>query len=489
MKMFGLFEELQKIVFRKSGQTITVEPATQTGSPTITIPDTGSSASRVVVLADLAQTLTNKALVDNSTTIVDNSDATKKIAFNAAGTTGTTTTLLSSQGANITLTLPPTTDTLVGRDTTDTLTNKTLDNTNSITVKDNVLTLQDNSDTTKQAKFEVSGITTGTTRLFTFPDASTTLVGTDTVQTLTNKTFSGTTNSINIKDTGLTIFDNGDITKSFIFEVSGVTTGTQRTLTVPDANTTLVGTGVTQTLSNKTLDNTNALTVKDNALTLQDNSDVTKQAVFELSGITTGNTRTFTLPDASATLVGTDTVQTLTNKTINGSNNTITNVSLSTGVTGTLPIGNGGTGQTTQSTAFDALSPATTKGDLIAFSTTGVRLPVGTNGQLLTADSSAASGVAWLSPTGTLPSIVSGDKYKNLRVNAAESGVDFSHNHITQDASPLGETIPAGYTLLYPWLTVGSGISYTVTGQLEVAQKLIISGTGSVIVSGSSRVF
>jgi hypothetical protein len=34
----------------------------------------------------------------------------------------------------------------------------------------------------------------------------------------------------------------------------------------------------------------------------------------------------------------------LTNKTINGSSNTITNVSLTTGVTGTLPIGNGGTG-------------------------------------------------------------------------------------------------------------------------------------------------
>ena len=37
---------------------------------------------------------------------------------------------------------------------------------------------------------------------------------------------------------------------------------------------------------------------------------------------------------------------TLTNKTINGSNNTITNVSLSTGVTGTLPAANGGTGLT-----------------------------------------------------------------------------------------------------------------------------------------------
>jgi len=42
-----------------------------------------------------------------------------------------------------------------------------------------------------------------------------------------------------------------------------------------------------------------------------------------------------------------DGVETLTNKTINGSSNTITNVSLSTGVTGTLPATNGGTGQST----------------------------------------------------------------------------------------------------------------------------------------------
>jgi hypothetical protein len=65
-------------------------------------------------------------------------------------------------------------------------------------------------------------------------------------------------------------------------------------------------------------------------------------------------------------------------------------------VTGTVAIANGGTGQTTKLAAFDALSPATTKGDLIAYDgTDNVRLPVGTDTFVLTADSTQATGMKW----------------------------------------------------------------------------------------------
>jgi hypothetical protein len=53
--------------------------------------------------------------------------------------------------------------------------------------------IKGSADTTKQVRFEVDGLTTGTTRVVTVPDADLTLVGTATTQTLTNKTLTAPT--------------------------------------------------------------------------------------------------------------------------------------------------------------------------------------------------------------------------------------------------------------------------------------------------------
>jgi hypothetical protein len=82
-------------------------------------------------------------------------------------------------------------------------------------------------------------------------------------------------------------------------------------------------------------------------------------------------------------------------------------VSLTAGVNGTLPVANGGTGQTTASAAFNALSPVTTAGDLIIGNGTNssTRLGIGTNGYVLTSNGTTASWQASGSSSGTVTSV------------------------------------------------------------------------------------
>lgn len=63
-----------------------------------------------------------------------------------------------------------------------------------------------------------------------------------------------------------------------------------------------------------------------------------------------------------------------------------------------LPIAGGGTSATTKASAFNALSPVTTKGDLIVGdgANSNARLAVGSNGQIPQADSTAAGGIIWI---------------------------------------------------------------------------------------------
>ena len=92
-------------------------------------------------------------------------------------------------------------------------------------------------------------------------------------------------------------------------------------------------------------------------------------------------------------------------------------IGLTTHVSGTLPIANGGTGQTTAILAFNALSPLTTKGDIITYDgTNNIRKAIGSNTQVLIADSAQASGNRW------------GDTYSSILSPAAFAATQNNYN-------------------------------------------------------------
>lgn len=235
---------------------------------TATFPTSG-----VVVTEAGTETLTNKTLKDSTTSIVDNTDVTKLLRFDVTGGTGINTTIRSAQTTDAIFSMPNLTsdDTFTMLSATQSIDNKTFNNSNTAFFQDTKFTIQDASVSTKTIVFDAGGSSSTSTTLTTAPT-------------------------------------------------------TNRVLTFPDATDTLVGKATTDTLTNKTLTGNTAVNLVSGSGTL-----------------TLNTTGTITVPNATDTLIGKATTDTLTNKSISGSTNTITNVSLTTGVTGVLPLANGGT--------------------------------------------------------------------------------------------------------------------------------------------------
>ena len=147
--------------------TTTVQATAVAGTNTLTLPATTSDT---LVGKATTDTLTNKKLSDSTTTIVDVTDITKAIKFDVAGTTAVTGTIATAFTTAKTLTLPDATDTLVGKDTTDVLTNKTL---TSPTI--NTATISSPTITTPTQRLTLNA-QTGTTYTLVAVDASYKLV-------------------------------------------------------------------------------------------------------------------------------------------------------------------------------------------------------------------------------------------------------------------------------------------------------------------------
>lgn len=103
---------------------------------------------------------------------------------------------------------------------------------------DSVTRIVDNADGTKKIAFEAGGITTGTTRTITVPDADITLIGAASTDTLTNKTINLANNTL----TGTTAGFNTALSDGDFATLAGTETLTNKTLTSPVLNTSLSGT-------------------------------------------------------------------------------------------------------------------------------------------------------------------------------------------------------------------------------------------------------
>lgn len=118
-------------------------------------------------------------------------------------------------------------------------------------------------------------------------------------------------------------------------------------------------------------------------------------------------------------------------------------------------------------------SPLTTKGDLYTYSTTDARLAVGTNDQVLTADSTAATGMKWSAVPTEIPS-QTGNSGKYLTTDGS--------------ATSWGAIASGGMTLLSTtsWSN-GSGGAVTVSGINQTYKNLHIIAYGFTPSSATSN--
>jgi len=141
----------------------------------------------------------------------------------------------------------------------------------------------------------VGSFTTPTTGSFSIAGSSSGSITLAVPSSAGTNTITFPANTGNVVTTG----DSGTVTNTMLAGSIANAKLANSTITI-DGNAVSLGGSVSISSGNITW--TGAQTFRDNKWTMTDDADVTKAFVFEASGITTGTTRTLTVPDSSGTI-------------------------------------------------------------------------------------------------------------------------------------------------------------------------------------------
>jgi hypothetical protein len=210
-------------------------------------------------------------------------------------------------------------------------------------------------------------------------------------------------------------------------------------------------------------------------------STATKLAATKnINGVAFDGSADITVAADANTLTGT----TLASNVVNSSLTSVGTITQGVWSGTTIPVTKGGTGATTKTAAFDALSPMTTSGDIIygGSSGTGTRLAKGTDGQVLTLASGIPSWAA-ISAVTSLGTFTTTSYAAGGTINGSTLTLSAADGTKPGLVSTVAQTIAGAKTFSADIFTnndvrVGKGVAGNTSN--TVIGKLALGGTSTV---------